>query len=176
MNRSPVQLVSWWLTIVVLGVLASLVTSTFGAPVAGAQTTTAPVPPVRGTAAVKIARAVHALQHGDTLRAEDFTLVDTVIAWHWTSVSPDTTLPRVGWIARRPIAAGEVLHTPAVNPPPVITAGSTVRVLYQDGSVHLVLTGVAVSNAAMGAPVGVRIDKNRRLDGFAVGPNTVRLR
>ena len=32
------------------------------------------------------------------------------------------------------------------------------------------------SGASIGAPVGVRIDPTRRLDGVAAGPNTVRLR
>jgi flagella basal body P-ring formation protein FlgA len=38
------------------------------------------------------------------------------------------------------------------------------------------MSGVATNTAALGAPVGIRIDRTRRLDGIAVAPNTVRLR
>jgi flagella basal body P-ring formation protein FlgA len=51
-----------------------------------------------------------------------------------------------------------------------------VAVLYQDGPVRIRLSGVATNTASLGAPVGVRIDATRRLDGIAVAPNTVRLR
>ena len=51
-----------------------------------------------------------------------------------------------------------------------------VSVIYQDGPVRILLTGVATNTASLGAPVGVRIDATRRLDGIAVAPNTVRLR
>jgi len=42
--------------------------------------------------------------------------------------------------------------------------------------VRVVIAGTATNTAAVGAPVGVRIDRARRLDGVAVGPNIVRLR
>lgn len=121
-------------------------------------------------------RATRALQRGETLRAEDFVLADTVIAWHWKEPSTDTITAVAGWVTRRPIAEGEFMHTPSIAPANAITMGSTVKILYQDGPVRLTLTGTATNNATLGAPVGVRIDKNRRLDGIAVGPNTVRLR
>lgn len=143
------------------------------APALGAQQTTAPRP---GTARVRLSVAARALLRGDTLRADDITVVDTTITWRWSSVSPDTTLAQPGWIARRPIAAGEVLRFPAVSAPPVVNAGTRVAVIYQDGPVRIHLTGVATNTAPLGAPVGVRIDPTRRLDGIAVAPNTVRLR
>lgn len=129
----------------------------------------------RGTARVTWPRAVRAMQRGQTIAASDFVLVDTVIAWHWNT-QPDTTRDIAGWVTRRPIAAGEFLRSPGVAPATLIAMGSEVKVLWQDGSLRLTLKGTATNNAAMGAPVGVRIDKNRRLDGIAVGPNTVRLR
>jgi flagella basal body P-ring formation protein FlgA len=130
----------------------------------------------RGTVRVTWPRALHAFQRGDTVRTGDYVLADTVIAWHWSNTQPDTTRAITGWVARRTIAEGEFLRSPSVAPAPVITIGSTVQVLWQDGSLRLTLTGTATNNAALGAPVGVRIDRNRRLDGVAVGSNTVRLR
>ena len=128
----------------------------------------------RGMARVRLTVATRALQRGDTLRAADIAVVDTNIVWRWNT-APDTTRAQPGWITRRTIAAGEVLRSPAVGAASVVKAGSQVKVIYQDGPVRILLTGVATSNAALGAPVGVRIDANRRLDGIAVAANTVRL-
>lgn len=140
------------------------------APALGAQS--AP----RGMASVRLSIAKHALQRGDTLRADDIAIVDTTIVWHWTTIAPDTTRAQIGWVARRPIAAGEVLRVPAVGAPPVVNVGQTVSVIYQDGPVRIQLAGIATNSASLGAPVGVRIDATRRLDGIAVAPHTVRLR
>jgi flagellar basal body P-ring formation protein FlgA len=129
----------------------------------------------RGTVRVTWPRAVRALQRGQTIAATDFVLVDTVIAWRWNS-QPDTVHAIAGWVTRRAISPGEFLRAPGVAPATMIMMGSTVKVLWQDGTLRLTLSGTATNNAALGAPVGVRIDKNRRLDGIAVGPNTVRLR
>jgi len=128
-----------------------------------------------GTARVRLSIATRALLRGDTLRADDIAIVDTTIVWRWSSVAPDTTRAQPGWIARRPIAAGEVLRFPAVGAPPVVNAGTRVSAIYQDGPVRILLTGVATNTAPLGASVGVRIDPTRRLDGIAVAPNTVRL-
>jgi flagella basal body P-ring formation protein FlgA len=116
-----------------------------------------------------------AMVTGDTVRADDIALVDTTIVWPWNS-TPDTTRAVAGWIARRPIAIGEVLRVPAIMAPPLVSAGAPVTAIWQDGSLRLVLSGVALNTAPLGAPVGVRIDHSRRLDGVAIAPNTVRLR
>ncbi len=130
----------------------------------------------RGTVRVQQSIATRALQRGDTLRANDIAVVDTNIVWRWSTIAPDTTRPRIGWVTRRSIAAGEVLRYPAVSAPPIVNAGTRVSLVYQDGPVRIVLTGVATNAAPLGASVGVRIDPTRRLDGIAVAPNTVRLR
>ena len=130
----------------------------------------------RGTSRVRRSVATHALQRGDTLHADDIAIVDTNIVWRWSTIAPDTSLAVAGWVARRAIAVGEVLRYPAVGPPSVVTAGSRVSLIYQDGALRLLLTGVATNSAARGAVVGVRIDPTRRLDGIAVAPNIVRFR
>lgn len=133
-------------------------------------------PIARGYARMTWPKANRAIARGEILRAEDFVLTDTVIVWRWNTPSTDTITAVNGWTTRRPIAQGEFMRPPAIAPANAITLGSTVKVLWQDGPVRLTLTGTATNNAALGAPVGVRLDKNRRLDGIAVGPNTVRLR
>jgi flagella basal body P-ring formation protein FlgA len=128
----------------------------------------------RGMARVRLTVATRALQRGDTLRASDIAVIDTSIIWRWNT-PPDTTRAQPGWITRRAIMAGEVLRSPAVGAAPIVKAGTQVSVFYQDGPVRILLTGVATNNAALGAPVSVRIDATRRLDGVAVAANTVRL-
>ena len=154
------------------------------APVAGAQNATAvanatPVATSNGTprgfVRLSLPIATRDFAHGDTVRAGDFALVDTTLVWRWATL-PDTTRAIAGWIARRPIAKGELLRAPAVSAPSMVSAGATVTVLYQDGPVRIALRGIATNTASLGAPVGVRIDRTRRLDGIAVAPNTVRLR
>ena len=125
---------------------------------------------------VTVSVAARALARGDTLQVGDIATKDTTIVWRWNSIAPDTTRVLPGWVTRRNIAPGEVLRAPAVMPPPVITSGARVTAIWQDGSLRVVVTGTATNTAAIGAPVGVRIDPTRRLDGIAAGPNTVRLR
>ncbi len=129
-----------------------------------------------GTVRVTLPVATRALQRGDTLHASDIALLDTTIVWHWNGIAPEIARPLPGWVTHRPIAAGEVLRAPAVSAPPIVASGATVSAIWQDGSVRLVLIGVATNSAALGAPVSVRVDRMRRLDGVAVAPNTVRLR
>lgn len=157
---------------IVLALLAGL------APVLRAQDSTASSAPApgRNQRHVTLAIATRFIPRGEALRESDIARRDTVITWRWGTIAPDTMRVQAGWVTRRPIAAGEVLRSPAVTPPPVVTSGSTVSAVWQDGPVRLVLAGVATNTAALGAPVGVRIDRGRRLDGVAVAPNTVRLR
>ena len=130
----------------------------------------------RGLRRVTLPIATRTLQRGDTLRADDIALRDTTIVWHWNSIAPDTTRPLPGWTTRRAIAAGEVLRAPAVGAPNIIIGGAIVSAVWQDGPVRVVLTGIATNSASLGAPISVRIDRTRRLDGVAIAPNIVRLR
>jgi flagella basal body P-ring formation protein FlgA len=129
-----------------------------------------------GSMRVSLAVASRGLQRGDTIRANDFTLVDSTITWRWSMPSADTARVQPGWVAQRAIAVGEVLRSPSVQPPAVITGGSVVKVIFRDGPVQVVLSGTAITSATLGAPVGVRIDRTRRIEGIAVAPNTVRIR
>jgi flagella basal body P-ring formation protein FlgA len=125
---------------------------------------------------ITVSVAARALARGDTLQASDIATIDTTVVWRWTTIAPDTTRALPGWVTRRHIALGEVLRAPAVMPPPVITMGTRVTAIWQDGPLRVVITGIATNTASIGAPVGIRIDPTRRLDGIAAGPNTVRLR
>lgn len=146
-------------------ILMALCPLTAAFPAAGAQQRT-----------ITVSVAARALARGETLQAGDIASKDTTIVWRWNSITPDTTRALPGWVTRRHVAAGEVLRAPAVMPPPAITSGSHVTAIWQDGPLRVAIAGVATNTAAIGAPVGVRIDPTRRLDGVAAGPNIVRLR
>lgn len=174
MTRTNAPLASDFVTSLLVSVLATVLLLLLNATGASAQSSAQQ--PALGTARMTWPKATRALLRGEVVRATDFVLADTVIVWTWKAPSTDTMSAVAGWVTRRPIAQGEFMHGPSIAPSSVITLGSPVKVLWQDGNVRLTLTGTATNNAAMGAPVGVRIDRNRRLDGIAVGPNTVRLR
>ena len=178
------------LAITIAGVVASLLCSSAiahaqsGAPSGSQSASQASAVEVTALGGMSVPRGMRrvtwpvskrALAAGDTIRADDIALIDTTIVWPWNSM-PDTTRAVAGWVVRRPVAVGEVLRAPAIMAPPLVSAGAAVTVIWQDGSLKLVLTGVAMNTASLGAPVGVRIDRSRRLDGVAVAPNTVRLR
>jgi flagella basal body P-ring formation protein FlgA len=160
-----------------LPVAAVLLATVLVSGTAAAQQAVAGGPAVpRGYVRLSLPVATRDLARGSTVSAGDFRMIDTTMVWRWNGVAPDTTRAIAGWVTRRAVAAGELLRAPAVMAPPVVSGGATVSVIYQDGPVRLVLTGVATNSAPLGAAVGVRIDRARRLDGIAVGPNTVRLR
>jgi flagella basal body P-ring formation protein FlgA len=129
--------------------------------IAGAQTST-------GTR--RIAVATHALARGTVLTADDFTLRDTTM--HGAS---DTTQVSAGWVTRRVIAAGEVLHTPAVERPQVVSANQSVQVEWEDQNIRLTIRGVATRNGSVGERVGVRTDMGRRMEATVVAPGRVRI-
>ncbi len=110
-------------------------------------------------------RAARALARGESLAAGDIV-----------AAPGDTLAPRlVGWTTRRVIAAGEVLHAPAVAPPAAVRAGDHVAVVYQQSGVALRLAGTAAADAALGARVAVRVDTRRRFEGTVTAPGVVTL-
>ncbi len=119
--------------------------------------------------------ATRALHRGDTLRADDFTLADTLVQRR-PPYGLDTTTPQAGWLVQRPVAAGEWLRRPAVTPVPAVTAGQPVHAHWTDGTVHLAVNAIALTTAPIGAAVTVRVGRTRRLDGIVIAPDSVRLR
>lgn len=86
--------------------------------------------------------------------------------------------PDVGWIVRRPIATGQVLSSPAVSQPKVITAGESVQFTWSRGAVRISMTGVALNAARLGERVRARISgrSTTHVDGIATGPGTAKLK
>jgi flagella basal body P-ring formation protein FlgA len=78
-------------------------------------------------------------------------------------------------VTRRTIAAGEVLRSPAVEPPTVVNANSPVEVEWVDGNLTLTVEGIAARNASLGERVPVRTESGKRLEGTVVAPGRVRM-
>ena len=90
MTGSYARLTSLFILTVVAGIVATMFAPALAGTLAHGQSAPgqpAATPP--GTARITVARANRALERGDTLTANEFTLVDTTIAWHWTTVTPE---------------------------------------------------------------------------------------
>jgi len=91
---------------------------------------------------------------------------------------PAGTAPRVeaGWVARRRLRPGALLDATHVGPAPVVTAGQPVRVQWNEGSVAVALEGVALHDAALGAPLRVRTLRKRGVvQATVTGPGEARM-
>lgn len=143
--------------------IAIIAIAVFTARLAGAQQP-APAPGHR------VAVATRALPRGAVLSADDFEFRDTTLR-----VWSDTTRIAPGWVTRSAIAAGEILRTPAVEPPVIVNANTDVTVEYADTGVRLTMRGVAVRNGAMGERVQVRMDSGRRVEGTVIAPGRIRI-
>jgi len=114
--------------------------------------------------------ALHTIARGAVLTADDFEYRDTT-----THLAPDTNQIAAGWVTRRTINTGEILHAPAVEPPTVVSANSTVLVEWVDGNVSITVRGVAARNGSLGERVPVRTELGKRIEGTVVAPGRVRI-
>ena len=114
--------------------------------------------------------ATRAMARGTVIGASDFAMRVTTVRG-----IADTSSAIVGWVTRRAIAAGEVLRTPAIEAPNVVTANQAVQVEWQDRDVRLTLRGIATRNASIGERIAVRTDSGRRMEATVVAPGRVRL-
>jgi flagella basal body P-ring formation protein FlgA len=119
---------------------------------------------------VRMPIALHTIVRGAVLTADDFEYRDTT-----THNSPDTAQITAGWVTRRTITAGEILRAPAVEPPTIVSANSTVQVEWVDGNVRLTIRGVAARSASLGDRVAVRTELGKRIEGTVVAPGRVRI-
>lgn len=119
---------------------------------------------------VRVAVAAHALARGAVLTDSDIVLRDTTVrgAVEATPVAP-------GWITRRVINAGEVLRSPSVEPPVLVSANEPVEVEFRDGNVRLSIAGTAARDGSLGERVPVRTELGRRIEGTVVARGRVRI-
>ena len=120
----------------------------------------------------RVAVATHQIARGATLTGDDMELRDSTMR---PGAFVDSTVVAPGWVTRRIINAGEILRSPAVEPPNLVTANQPVAVEWIDQNIHLTPRGTATRNAAIGTRVTVRMDSGRRIDGTVVGAGRVRI-
>jgi flagella basal body P-ring formation protein FlgA len=117
--------------------------------------------------------ATRAIPRGTVLTADDFEMRDTTV--RLIGAQSDTGTVAVGWVTRRLINAGEILRSPAVEPPTVVNANSPVLIEWSDGNVSLTVHGIAARNGALGERIPVRTDLGKRFDATVVAPGRVRI-
>jgi flagellar basal body P-ring formation protein FlgA len=118
----------------------------------------------------RLAIATRAIARGSVLTAGDFEYRDSTMR-----APADSTPVAAGWVARRVIAAGEVLRTPAVEPPQLVTANQPVEIEWNDQNISVSMRGTVTRNGAIGEHVSVRTEQGRRLDATVIGPGRVRI-
>lgn len=118
----------------------------------------------------RAAVATRALARGTVLSVDDFEFRDTTMRG-----VTDTSRVDAGWVTRRMIAAGEVLRSPAVEPPMLVVANQAVEVEWRESNVRLTFRGTVTRGAALGERVTVRTDAGRRMEATVVAAGRVRL-
>jgi flagella basal body P-ring formation protein FlgA len=102
--------------------------------------------------------AARAVAAGQSLEQADIREETTV---RWGPPGPPAPVVEPGWVARRRMAPGALLDAAHVGPAPAVSAGQPVRVHWREGGVSVALDGVALHDAALGAPVRVRTGRSR---------------
>lgn len=118
--------------------------------------------------------AARALAAGQVLAAADIR-DEAYVRW---GPPPDAAVAPVeaGWVARRRMVPGALLDGSRVGPAPVVSAGQAVRVHWNAGSVSVALEGVALHDAALGAPLRVRTTRKRGvLQTTVIAPGEARM-
>ncbi|HEU4629161.1 MAG TPA: flagellar basal body P-ring formation chaperone FlgA [Gemmatimonadaceae bacterium] len=137
-------------------------------------------PPARGTTVPDTAAVVpdtqlvaaHDLPRGVALAAGD---IDTVVTLGPQALDARRSSldARPGWITHRVVRAGEPLRPPTVTPPPLLTRGARVTVVWETDGLRVTREGVALGAADSGEVVTVRVDATRRVTGRATAPGVV---
>ena len=118
------------------------------------------------TDTVLVAR--HDLARGHALTAAD---VDTVVVDAPGRATAARAEP--GWITRRVVRAGEPLRAPALEPPPLVSSGAAVTLVWETNGLRLTRQGTALGDARRGDRVAVRVDATRRFTGVVTAKGVV---
>jgi flagella basal body P-ring formation protein FlgA len=119
------------------------------------------------------ALAARPLPAGARLTPQDIT---RELRLRWGRAPSDSTRPEAGWLVRRAVVAGTPLDSPVAVPPPAISAGAPVRLLYAQGTVTVSLGGTALQDGRLGQRILVRPDGRRlAVSGTVADTNLVQL-
>lgn len=103
--------------------------------------------------------AARAVAAGQLLDAGDIR-DEPHVRWGPPAAEPAATV-EPGWVARRRMVPGAPLDAAHAGPAPVVSAGQAVLVHWNSGRVTVALEGVALHDAALGAPLRVRTPRTR---------------
>lgn len=127
---------------------------------------------VRAGVVDSVMLAARPLAAGVTLEEADLRPA-TAVRW---GPPRGETRPGAGWITRRAVFTGDELGPSTVMAPQLVHAGDQVRVVWRQGPVTVALDGVALSSAALGETVSVRLaQRGGQRRGTVSGPGSVRL-
>jgi flagella basal body P-ring formation protein FlgA len=111
---------------------------------------------IRAGVEARVMVAARDLPGGTRLFPQDLRAEQRVF-WGAPTVGASAALPGAGWEVRRPIAAGEVVGSPAARPPLAIEAGQMIDVEWRNDAVRVTARGVALNSARTGESVRVRV-------------------
>ncbi len=110
---------------------------------------------------------------GDTLTSESLHLETRL---RWGAPDPTPATPGPGWIARRPVAPGDLVLPPSVVPPVVVRRGDPVRLVWARQRVEIEIEGRAEHAARSGERLRARVTgRTASVTGIVTGPGTARL-
>lgn len=124
------------------------------------------------TATVSVPVATRDIPRGRLLVLSDIRWVDTAGV---AESSSDSARVEAGWVTRRNFRAGEMLRSPGVSLPDLVSSGDEVNVVYSAPGVNITVRGTAIGNGARGEQVYVKLENRKRLRGTVAGANTVRV-
>lgn len=128
---------------------------------------------VRAGVRVTMPVATRALTAGHAITEDDVQQVERV---RWGVPAGEPVQSPIGAVTRRAVAAGDLLRSPTIAPPTLVTSGDRVRVTFQRGGVTVSATGTAVGRGALGETISVRLDTGyRRIRAVVVGTGAVQI-
>ncbi len=111
--------------------------------------------------------------------ARGYVLTESDIRWTDTtgisSARWDTARVAAGWVARRSIRAGEILRSPSVSLPDLVSNGDAVDVVYSAPGITIKVRGTAIGSGGEGDQIFVKLENRKRLRAVVAGANTVRV-
>jgi flagella basal body P-ring formation protein FlgA len=91
-------------------------------------------------------------------------------------VAVESTAQLRGMQLKRAVAVGEPLLMRDLEPCPVVRRGERVAATLEMGSIHVTVSGTAMTDGALGARIAVRNEQGgKRLWGLVTGPGAVRI-
>lgn len=131
--------------------------------------------PMRLRVVAPALRTARRIERGEPIALDAVRAVEEEIAPPWSGVVTDL-LDLEGRVARRPLAAGEILRRDLVDLPPVVRRGDRITVVVESTTVRILAAAVARADGRLGETIPVLREGGRRpLRAEVLSTDTVRL-